>query len=255
VSANNTAPNVTAGSSTPISCTTGLGAVSASSTTTGATYSWSGAGITSGGTTATPTVNAAGTYTVTVTDPSNGCTATAIATAVNSPGPTANAGTDVTIVSGTSTTLTATGGGTYAWSTGETTSSITVTPTTTTDYCVTVTDGNGCSDSSCVRVTVDIICGELFVPNAFSPNGDNFNDKFKVKVNPECVIEVQLFVYDRWGEKVFEGTTPQAACVDGWDGTFNGKALDNAVFVYYLNITLSNSPDVIKQKGNVSLIR
>ncbi len=255
VSANNTAPNVTAGSSTPISCTTGLGTISASSTTTGATYSWSGTGIVSGGTTATPSVNAAGTYTVTVTDPSNGCTATAIVTAVNSPGPTANAGTDVTIVSGTSTTLTATGGGTYAWSTGETTSAITVTPTTTTDYCVTVTDGNGCSDSSCVRVTVDVICGELSVPNAFSPNGDNFNDKFKVKVNPECVIEIQLFVYDRWGEKVFEGTTPQAACVDGWDGTFNGKALDNAVFVYYLNITLSNSPDVIKQKGNVSLIR
>ncbi len=256
VSANSTAPNVTAGATTPINCTSGIGTVSANSTTTGATYSWAGPGVVSGGTTATPNVNAAGTYTVTVTDPSNGCTATTIVTAANSPGPIANAGADVTITGGTSTTLTATGGGTYAWSTGETTSSITVTPTATTDYCVTVTDTAGCSDSSCVRVTVDIVCGELFVPNAFSPNGDNNNDVFRVKVNPDCVMEVQLFVYDRWGEKVFEATTADAASVTGWDGTFNGKALDNAVFVWYLNITLTNDPDnQIKQKGNVSLIR
>ncbi|MBL7889085.1 MAG: gliding motility-associated C-terminal domain-containing protein [Bacteroidia bacterium] len=256
VSANSTAPNVTAGATTPINCTSGIGTVSANSTTTGATYSWAGPGVVSGGTTATPNVNAAGTYTVTVTDPSNGCTATTIVTAANSPGPIASAGTDVTITGGTSTTLTATGGGTYLWSTGETTSAITVTPTATTDYCVTVTDTAGCSDSACVRVTVDIVCGELFVPNAFSPNGDNYNDKFRVKVNPDCVMEVQLFVYDRWGEKVFEASTADAASVTGWDGTFNGKALDNAVFVWYLNITLTNDPtNQIKQKGNVSLIR
>ncbi|MCC6838358.1 MAG: gliding motility-associated C-terminal domain-containing protein, partial [Bacteroidia bacterium] len=80
--------------------------------------------------------------------------------------------------------------------------------------------------------------------------------KFRVKVNPDCVMEVQLFVYDRWGEKVFEASTADAASVTGWDGTFNGKALDNAVFVWYLNITLTYDPtNQIKQKGNVSLIR
>ncbi len=255
VTNNTTAPNVTAGTTTPISCTTGLGTVSANSTTTGATYSWAGAGVVSGGTTATPTVNAAGTYTVTVTDPSNGCTATAVVTATNSPGPTANAGTGVTIIQGGSTTLTATGGGTYLWSTGETTSTITVTPNVTTDYCVTVTDGNGCTDSSCVRVVVDIVCGELFIPNAFSPNGDLSNDIFRVKVNPDCVEDVQFYIFDRWGEKVFEATTADKACVTGWDGTYRGKALDNAVFVYYLNIKLSNSTEMQKLKGNVSLIR
>ncbi len=262
VTNNTTAPNVAAGTTTPISCTTGLGTVSASSTTTGATYSWAGPGVVSGGTTTTPTVNAAGTYTVTVTDPSNGCTATAIVTATNSPGPTANAGTNVTITQGTSTTLTATGGGTYLWTTGETTATITVTPNVTTDYCVTVTDGNGCTDSSCVRITVDIVCGELFVPNAFSPNGDNENDRFRVLVNPDCVEEVQFFVFDRWGEKVFEATTAEKACTNdrsnttvGWDGTYKGKALDNAVFVYYLNIKLSNGVETQKLKGNVSLIR
>jgi gliding motility-associated-like protein len=255
VTSNTAAPNVTAGASTPISCTTGLGAVSASSTTVGATYSWAGPGVVSGGTTANPTVNAAGTYIVTVTDPSNGCTATAIATATMSPGPTAGAGADITITQGTSTNLTATGGGTYLWNTGETTSTINVTPTQTTNYCVVVTDGAGCKDTACVRVTVDIVCGELFVPNAFSPNNDLVNDVFRVKVNPDCVLEIQLFVYDRWGEKVFEATTPDAACVKGWDGTFNGKALDNAVFVYYLNILLTNGTETQKIKGNVSLIR
>lgn len=251
VSANNLAPNVTAGTSTPISCTTGLGNINASSTTPGVTYSWSGTGIISGGATSSPTVNTAGTYTVTVTDPNNGCTATTTLTAVNTPGPTASAGADVTIVSGTSATLTATGGGTYLWNTGETTSSITVSPTTTTDYCVTVTDGNGCTESACVRVTVDIMCGELFVPNAFSPNGDLNNDVFRVKIDPSCVLEMSLSVYDRWGEKIIELTDP----TQFWDGTFKGKQLDNAVFVYYLNITLTNSSEEIKKSGNVSLIK
>jgi len=262
VTNNTAAPNVTAGASTPINCTSGLGAVSASSTTTGATYSWSGPGVVSGGTTATPTVNAPGTYIVTVTDPSNGCTATAITTAAMSAGPTATTTPDVTIISGGSTTLVASGGGTYLWSNGETTSSIIVSPSATTDYCVTVTDGNGCKDTACLRVTVDIICGELFVPNAFSPNGDGANDRFRVKVNPDCVQEVQLFVYDRWGEKVFEATTAEKACSDdntnvtaGWDGTYNGKQMDNAVFVYYLSIKLSNATETVKEKGNVSLIR
>ena len=251
VTSNITTPNATSGPSQNISCITGLASISANSTTVGATYTWTGAGISAGGSTSTPTVNLPGTYTVTVTDPTSGCTATSTVIVGINPGPTANSGLDVTITSGTSTTLTGTGGGTYLWNTGATTNSILVSPSVTTDYCVTVTDINGCSDSSCVRVNVDILCGDLFVPNAFSPNGDGFNDVFRIKINPDCVIDMQLLVFDRWGEKIIEITDP----TQFWDGTFRGKQLDNAVFVYYLTLTLKNATDVIKQNGNVSLIK
>jgi gliding motility-associated-like protein len=251
VTSNITTPNATSGPSQNISCITGLATLSANSTTVGATYAWTGAGITAGGSTSTPTVNLPGTYTVTVTDPTSSCTATSTVIVGINPGPTANSGLDVTITSGTSTTLTGTGGGSYLWNTGATTNSILVSPSVTTDYCVIVTDINGCSDSSCVRVNVDILCGDLFVPNAFSPNGDGFNDVFRIKINSDCVIDMQLLVFDRWGEKIIEITDP----TQFWDGTFRGKQLDNAVFVYYLTLTLKNATDVIKQNGNVSLIK
>jgi gliding motility-associated-like protein len=106
----------------------------------------------------------------------------------------------------------------------------------------------GCTDSACVTVTVDLSCGELFVPNAFSPNNDNQNDELKVL--GRCISEIYFAVYDRWGEKVFETTSQNV----GWDGTYRGKVMNSAVFVYYLDATLVTGEQIIK-KGNISLVR
>ena len=251
VTSNTNPPTVTAGQALILNCGISSGTISATSTSAGVLYNWTGVGISAGATTASPTVTAAGTYTVVVTDPANGCTASANVSVSSNPGPTANAGTDATINAGISATLTASGGGSYLWSTGATTNTISVSPTVTTDYCVTVTDTTGCADTACVRISVDLECGELFVPNAFSPNNDQSNDVFRVKINPVCVKEMLLVVYDRWGEKMIEITDPSVS----WDGSYQGKPLDNAVFVYYLSITLINSTEVIKKSGNVSLLK
>ena len=168
-------------------------------------------------------------------------------------GPIASAGTDITISSGTSTTLTASGGGSYVWSTGATTNTIVVTPTVTTDYCVTVTDTNGCADTACVRITIESPCpgaNDLKVPNAYSPNGDGHNDKICLQGWNDCVTDFTISIYDRWGEKVFESEDP-AFC---WDGIFKGKMLDPAVFVYYITAKLPNEEKIAK-KGNISLMR
>nr|MBP8157508.1 hypothetical protein [Flavobacterium sp.] len=98
VTLNNTPPNVDAGADKVLTCTTTSIALSGSSSTPGATFAWvasNGGNIVSGANTATPTVNAAGTYTLTVTNPANGCTATdlALVTLNNTP-PNANAGAD-----------------------------------------------------------------------------------------------------------------------------------------------------------------
>ncbi|TDE26802.1 T9SS type A sorting domain-containing protein, partial [Flavobacterium ranwuense] len=86
VTLNNTPPNVNAGVDVQILCGQTTALLSGSSSTAGATFSWiasNGGNIVSGATTATPTVNAAGTYTLTVTDPVNGCTASDVVLVTN----------------------------------------------------------------------------------------------------------------------------------------------------------------------------
>lgn len=129
--------------------------------------------------------------------------------------------------------LFASGANTYSWVPADNLSNPNISnpiasPVVTTDYCVWGYNIAGCADSACVRIVVDANCGELFVPNIFSPNGDGNNDELCV-YGTLCIVKDYLFViYDRWGEKVFE-TTDKKAC---WDGTYKGKQLNNATFVY-----------------------
>ena len=81
----------------------------------------------------------------------------------------------------------------------------------------------------------------------FSPNGDGANDILKVYGN--CITSIDLIIFDRWGEKVFESIDISTS----WDGTYNGQKLDEAVFVYYINATV-NGEKVVKH-GNISLVK
>ena len=97
---------------------------------------------------------------------------------------------------------------------------------------------------------VPIECGNLAVPNAFSPNNDGHSDVFTLQKWAFCSSKFSFIIFDRWGEKVFE--TEDAS--KGWDGTYKGKQMNTAVFVYIINATLTNGEKVTK-KGNISLIR
>jgi len=88
----------------------------------------------------------------------------------------------------------------------------------------------------------------IFIPNIFSPNGDGQNDLFRVR--GENLETLHLTVYNRWGEKVFEGNEPQAA----WDGTFNGKTCAGGVFYYMAEIGFVGGKREMR-KGNVTLVR
>jgi gliding motility-associated-like protein len=121
-------------------------------------------------------------------------------------------------------------------------------PTITTNYCVTVTDTTTCTKTACVEVQVEY--GELFVPNAFSPNEDGQNDILYVRFLTGSFDQLTFRVYDRWGEKVFE--TSDASI--GWDGYLRGEKANVAVYVYTVDATRIDGVQVQKQ-GNVSLIR
>ncbi|MDP1802161.1 MAG: gliding motility-associated C-terminal domain-containing protein [Bacteroidota bacterium] len=124
----------------------------------------------------------------------------------------------------------------------------TVTPAETTIYTVTTTDNNGCIVTNTVLVQVDIICGDAFVPSAFSPNGDGFNDFWCVYGN--CITSMNIQLYNRWGEKVFESGDKNNC----WDGSYKGVMQNDAVFIYQLKASLVNGEEIIK-KGNVTLKR
>ena len=166
VTQNITAPNVNAGAPQVLSCAVTSIALNGSSSTAGATFSWAGPGIVSGGTTASPTVDQAGTYILTMTDPANGCTATANTTVTNDLGlPNASAGAaQILNCSVTSVVLggsSSTGGATFSWAgpgivSGGTSATPTIDQPGT--YVMTVTDPtNGCTSTSSVAITQDIV--------------------------------------------------------------------------------------------------
>jgi gliding motility-associated-like protein len=88
----------------------------------------------------------------------------------------------------------------------------------------------------------------VFLPNAFSPNNDGNNDILFVR--GQNITELNFKIYDRWGQRVFETNDMNV----GWDGTYGGEKLENAVFVYFLTLTYIDGKTEMK-KGNISLIR
>ncbi|MFA5575048.1 MAG: gliding motility-associated C-terminal domain-containing protein [Brumimicrobium sp.] len=120
----------------------------------------------------------------------------------------------------------------------------------TTVYTVLVSDGI-CTKSASVLITAyPYICDEpfIFIPNAFTPNGDGENDVLYLR--SQIVRTVILRIYDRWGEKVFETDNLHT----GWDGTYRGKQLPPDVYDYYLEGMCIDEQDFII-KGNITLIR
>jgi gliding motility-associated-like protein len=162
---------------------------------------------------------------------------------------------DTLISVGQTAPIKVTGNGiTYYWSPDNgtiacaTCSNTVVQPTVTTHYIVTASNSPYCKRKDSVLVKVDFTCGDFFIPNVFSPNGDGLNDD--INIHGFCIYTYHLKIFNRWGEIVFETTDK----TNGWDGTFRGKALDTGVFVYTVDgITIERKP--FSKKGNITLLR
>ena len=127
----------------------------------------------------------------------------------------------------------------------------TATPEESTTYAVTVIDQFGCTTSNSIDISViQPTCDEndVFIPNMFTPNFDNLNDVFMVE--SVFLANMELIVYNRWGEEVF--ITDQVG--QGWDGTFQGEELEPDVYGYYFTGTCVNG-FTVQMQGNVTLLK
>lgn len=73
---------------------------------------------------------------------------------------------------------------------------------------------------------VTISESKLEMPNAFSPNGDGINDIYKTKDGYQSIIEFHAYIFNRWGQKLYEWDDPAG----GWDGKYNGKDVKQGVY-------------------------
>lgn len=160
---------------------------------------------------------------------------------------------DTTIKFGEQVVLTGTNAVHFSWSPNYNISALTgsittVNPHQTTQYILTGYNSSKCFSSDTINVIVIEDCGEMYVPNAFSPNGDGVNDELRVR--GICLETLTFMIFNRWGEKVFESNDINV----GWDGTYHGEKMNTAVFVYRLE-GKTYSGKGFSLKGNVTLIR
>lgn len=123
-------------------------------------------------------------------------------------------------------------------------------PIQTIKYFVTAYDPNGCEAKEDVVVIVAPEY-EVFIPNAFTPNGDGNNDYFEIFGNKEAWKHFEVDVFNRLGEKVFESNDMNFK----WDGTFRGKPESPSVFVYMVRVVYLNNYTDKMFKGSVTLLR
>ena len=118
-------------------------------------------------------------------------------------------------------------------------------------FTVIVKDTNYCINEDTVSVSVlEYECDlkQIFIPNAFSPNGDGINDELKVR--SAILKTMNLEIYDRWGNKVFESNDINY----GWNGKFKGQIEPAEVYGYIFSGECLQG-EKITSKGNVTLLR
>ncbi len=127
-------------------------------------------------------------------------------------------------------------------------------PTENTVYTLSVTDANGCTASASTLVRVDP-ARNVYIPTAFSPNGDGLNDNFTVFGSNGVVQVERLLIADRWGDIVFDRSdfAPSDPSL-GWDGIFKSKPMNVGTYVYYVEVLFEDGR-ILSYKGDFTLLR
>lgn len=108
---------------------------------------------------------------------------------------------------------------------------------------------NDCGTATASVNITEAMC-KVFVPNAFTPNGDGLNDQFRISggVNIE---DFTLQIYNRWGMMIFESRNPR----QGWDGTLNGVPQPPGLYVYRIRFVNPETKEEETRNGKLQLLR
>ncbi|MEL6635973.1 MAG: gliding motility-associated C-terminal domain-containing protein, partial [Bacteroidota bacterium] len=120
-------------------------------------------------------------------------------------------------------------------------------------YSIVVTNvESGCVSEITMQVRELTSCPEdlIYAPNIFSPNGDGFNDDFRVLSTNIMEIDF-LRVFDRWGALVWESSDIN----EGWDGTYRGQPAGPGVYIYSLEAPCILDDTTIRKMGDVTIVR
>jgi gliding motility-associated-like protein len=116
------------------------------------------------------------------------------------------------------------------------------------DVCLVATNQNGCKDTACKQVTLFDEPVDVFVPNAFTPNGDNVNEYFfPVGIG---ITDYTMEIFDRWGEKIYSDNSSGK----GWDGNYRQQLAPVGIYVYVIRVNFRNE-DWKELKGHIALVR
>jgi gliding motility-associated-like protein len=120
-------------------------------------------------------------------------------------------------------------------------------------FCLTIWNESGCASQLCGEFEVREEFA-VFIPNAFSPNGDGVNDLFSIEGQDIDPNDFLLQIFNRWGELIFESNSPSIK----WNGTFNGSSdyfAQEEVYVYQARIGSLATGEIRAFSGSVTVIR
>lgn len=217
----------------------------------GVSYVWSPSGTLSDPNSAVTQANPTNptTYTVTITD-EYGCSTTLSTFVDVFESPILTVSPEVYAVQGDTIPIWAEGEGTIVWSPPLyiyciECSETFVYPPMESIYTATLTDANGCKTSDDVPIYFDPL---IYVPNAFTPNGDAMNNTFQAVTNNVNTFE--MLIFNRWGEIVYSTSSIDHQ----WDGTYNGYRVPDDVYVWQIVYTdLRNNE--YELRGHVTVLR
>lgn len=92
---------------------------------------------------------------------------------------------------------------------------------------------------------------EIYIPNAFTPNGDDINDAFAISLNQEDFEEFTFIIFDRWGQIVKETNKSTFS----WDGKFKNELLPTGVYPWRMVYRHSNDTEIRTKMGHVTLVK
>jgi gliding motility-associated-like protein len=113
-----------------------------------------------------------------------------------------------------------------------------------------VTSELGCKDT----LTQNLIVSPevtIFIPNTFTPDGDEFNQSWKIYINGIDLYSFRMQVFNRWGEMVFESLDPSI----GWDGTYKGKVVETGIYVWKIAARDRQNDGKYEWNGHVNIIK